>query len=143
MGGYQSPSLCDWTNMKYFQHIKKALEFLPVFEFSNWWVNINKKGDYNQWHSHPGSELSGIWYITENYNSLEFRHPLQHVRTPLLFCMNELSEFTMNCNAGDLLIFPSDLVHCVKAHTEETSRISVSFNMFLPKIKAYTISQSG
>ena len=54
--------------------------------------------------------------------------------------MNELSDITMNCNAGDLLIFPSDLVHCVKAHTEETSRISVSFNMFLPKIKAYTIS---
>ena len=140
VGGYQSPDTCDWTNMKYFQHIKKALRFLPAFEFSNWWLNINKKGDYNHWHSHPGCELSGIWYITKNYKSLVFHHPLLHLRAPLLQSMNEPLSLMFECEAGSLLIFPSDLVHCVNEHVEEASRISVSFNIFLPKEKAYVNS---
>ena len=88
-------------------------------------------------YSHPGGELSGILYITKNYKSLVLHHPLLHLRAPLLQSMNEPLSLMFECEAGSLLIFPSDLVHCVNEHVEEASRISVSFNIFLPKEKAY------
>ena len=68
-GGYQSEWL-DIPNFKYLDHLRSMMVFLPEFHFSNMWVNINRKGDYNWRHTHPGSDLACIWYITENLNKL-------------------------------------------------------------------------
>ena len=35
----------------------------------------------------------------------------------------------MNCGAGDLLVFPSDVPHRVEEHTLDTPRISVGINL--------------
>ena len=115
--------------MVYKQHILKCLETLPRFQLSNWWININKKGDFNDYHTHPGSMLSAVWYITDNYRSIEFQNPLLHNRNNILDEMDWSMADVIDCTAGDLLVFPSDLIHRVYPHTEDTLRISVSFNM--------------
>ena len=129
IGGYQSNDTLDWTAMVYKQHILKCLETLPRFQLSNWWININKKGDFNDYHTHPGSMLSAVWYITDNYRSIEFQNPLLHNRNNILDEMDWSMADVIDCTAGDLLVFPSDLIHRVYPHTEDTLRISVSFNM--------------
>ena len=126
VGGYQSISTHDWTDMKYDQHIIQRLDCLPKFQFANWWLNINKKGDSNDYHTHPDSMLSGVWYITDNYGSIEFQHPLLHNRNGIL--EDGQGSINLHCTAGDMLVFPSDLVHRVYPHTENNLRISVSFN---------------
>tara|TARA_E500000331_G_scaffold276473_1_gene269001 strand:- start:149 stop:742 length:594 start_codon:yes stop_codon:yes gene_type:complete len=131
-GGYQSEPTSDWSKLIYVHHISKVLEFLPEFIFINWWVNINKKGDYNELHTHPGAELSAVWYITDNFDSIHFQDPSEHSRASLYQRINKNTNINYKCTAGDLLIFPSDLMHGVKPHTEDTPRISVSFNMAIP-----------
>ena len=43
---------------------------LRVFEF---WININEANDYNLNHTHPGSVLSGVFYLkTDGSGPLEF-----------------------------------------------------------------------
>jgi len=128
VGGYQSNATVDWTTMVYKQHILKCLNVLPRFQLSNWWVNINKKGDFNDYHTHPESMLSAVWYITDNFGSIEFQNPLDHDRNKILNDMGWSTNNTFNCTAGDILVFPSDLVHRVLPHTEDNLRISVSFN---------------
>jgi len=131
VGGYQSESLLDWTPMKYSDHILKLLKFLPKFYLANWWININKKGNYNDYHSHPNSDLACVWYITDNFGSIDFKNPLEFERHNLLMNMGKLGNIKYTCTAGDLLIFPSDLIHRVKPHRKDTLRISVSFNLVL------------
>tara|TARA_X000000368_G_C22648260_1_gene544037 strand:+ start:110 stop:598 length:489 start_codon:yes stop_codon:yes gene_type:complete len=137
MGGYQSKDSLDWSPMKYSDHILNLLEFLPEFYFGSWWVNINKKGNYNNYHTHPSSDLSCVWYITDNFGSIDFQDPSQHSRVSLYRSFNKFTNIKYKCIAGDLLIFPSDLIHGVKPHTEDTPRISVSFNLILPTGKGY------
>lgn len=129
VGGYQSNDTLDWTAMVYKQHILKCLEILPKFQLDNWWININKKGDFNDYHTHPGGMLSAVWYITDNYRLIEFQNPSLHNREGILYEMGWGTSHKFNCTAGDLLVFPSDLIHRVHPHTEDTLRISVSFNM--------------
>ena len=139
VGGYQSNATLDWTAMVYKQHILKCLETLPRFQLSNWWININKKGDFNDYHTHPGSMLSAVWYITDNFGAIEFQNPLLHNREGILSEMGWGTAHKFNCTAGDLLVFPSDLIHHVFPHTEDTLRISVSFNMLPPIPDGYKL----
>ena len=106
-------------------------------KFSNikvydWWLNINEKGDYNIMHTHPGSHFSCIWYITNNEGSLVLSSPLTHTRVALLVSGFPINlEEVVNCSAGTLLVFPSDIPHYVEEHKLDTPRISVSFNMVI------------
>ena len=135
-GGYQSVQR-SWEEFEYKNHIDQILSAgLPSSEefwVTGWWLNINGKGDYNLPHTHPGSDLSGIWYITDNEGLLYFQDPLQYSRQILYNNMfskwGEFSSKNMNCSAGTLLIFPSDTPHRVEEHILDTPRISVSFNL--------------
>ena len=77
-GGYQS-ILKQWEEFKYKNHIDQILtnRFPSYEEFwvTGWWLNINGKGDYNLQHTHPGANLSAIWYITNNEGLLYFQDP--------------------------------------------------------------------
>ena len=131
-GGFQSPGL-KWKDFEFRDHVQNILYEFKEFEnfkFNNWWLNINEKGDYNNKHVHPGSELSGIWYITDNEGLLKFEDP--HVMTRDRIISKVFGNDTclqVKCLAGDLVLFPSDMQHSVLKHTLDTPRISVSFNM--------------
>ena len=45
----------------YKKHDDVEIDFIP--RLSNMWFNINYKGSYNTYHSHPGSCLAGILYV--------------------------------------------------------------------------------
>ena len=38
----------------------------------------------------------------------------------------------MNAKKGDIVIFPSDLMHQVESHEGEEDRMSISMNLLLP-----------
>jgi len=131
-GGFQSPSQ-GFENFPYIEYFQSQLEFLPAFNFINWWMNINRKGDYNFPHIHSGSNLSGVWYLTDNHEApIHFLSPFAYTRGELYNAMNlPEGEYYMRCNAGDMLIFPSDLQHYVKPNTTEQPRVSIAFNLRL------------
>ena len=129
-GGYQSEWL-DIPNFKYLDHLRSMMVFLPEFHFSNMWVNINRKGDYNWRHTHPGSDLACIWYITENLNKLVLEDHMNHTRDNLFRAFGNDCYGTrdFNAKAGSLVMFPGDVPHWVEPHEENTPRISLSFNI--------------
>ena len=132
-GGYQSDSYDFLENLpfEYQDDIKDALKDLPAFIFNNWWLNINYKGNHNVVHTHPNSDLSIVWNITDNYGLLNFRHPNAHERWKLLKVLDREEERTINAKAGTIIVFPSDLIHYVLPHELESPRITISMNLSL------------
>ena len=106
---------------------------------NNLWININKRGNSNRFHVHPGSTLSGVMWIksSPNCGKLMFESPHQY------YASNELRSFTKEFMEqyypyahywfvpaeGDIVIFPSYLSHCVEPSDSDEDRISISFNL--------------
>ena len=136
-GGYQGDGNTNFDEIKGFEeYLHKRLEFLPAYWYQNWWINVNHKGDFNWGHTHPGADLSGIWYITDNKKTLKFEHPCFHNRLePLARMMgHEYDQWDCihkDCKAGDIIVFPSDIVHWVEPWTEDWPRVSITFNLKL------------
>ena len=107
------------------------------------WVNINKPGDYNVKHDHPTSDLSGVLWIKTPKNSgkIEFDSPISFQAYTELYSYN--NDFKNKNNIfhcylfepteGNMIVFPSCLLHDVKKNLSDEERISVSFNIRFQK----------
>jgi uncharacterized protein (TIGR02466 family) len=105
------------------------------------WANVNRKGNANVPHVHPGAYWSAVYYVrTDSDESkggeLELIDPRGVV--PILYCpklrfgiqgyitagMSELHA----PKPGQCVVFPSWLAHAVRIYSGDTTRISIAFN---------------
>ncbi len=110
------------------------------------WVNVNKPGDSNQNHWHPGSFLSFVYYVDDGYGSspdralagelvfVDPRMPFLRMRTPHLRYGSgpaDLAEHEtwVRPFTGLLIGFPSFLGHSVRPYRGTRTRISIAINM--------------
>ena len=133
-GGGQSSDSDNFDAIPHIDLLKKKLYHLGCgLKLQNWWVNVNKKGDYNERHTHPGSDLSLVWYFTDNNNSIQFFNQLNHTRHSLPQSLhldfNFNNVYNWECAAGDILIFPADVPHQVNTHNEDNLRICLAANL--------------
>jgi uncharacterized protein (TIGR02466 family) len=111
------------------------------------WANVNKSGHGNEFHSHPGSFWSGVYYVDDGGiaanpslgGELEFmdpRGPGPAMYAPqLAFALpgglsvgaNEV----VHPRTGRLVMFPAWLLHQVRPYRGGAERISIAFNLSL------------
>ncbi|HKQ45466.1 MAG TPA: TIGR02466 family protein [Rhizomicrobium sp.] len=146
-GGWQSDNLDLATPelAELFEEVRKRLdevhrsfEFNPSFRqvITEAWININQKGHYNNSHDHPGSLFSAVYYVKggADKGTLEFKTPIAgHTYTISNEMVGGFNAFTGHAMVippvtGDLLIFPSWLLHRVNMSQSEEARISIAFN---------------
>ena len=113
---------------------------------ANMWANINRSGHGNEFHSHPGSFWSGVYYVDDGGidadpalgGELEFMDPrgpgpamyaphLAFGKAGLSVGANE----TVQPKAGRLVMFPAWLLHQVRPYQGKAQRISIAFNLSL------------
>jgi hypothetical protein len=131
----QSISKTDWKleigkRREYFdflsQYIKPYLfkifedmEVPGVFNFGNVWFQQYCKHDTHEWHTHGGSVWSGIYY-------LEF--PKDGPATT--FAIPYMKEYyTPKIEEGDILLFPSLLMHKSPGNTSDGRKTVIVFNI--------------
>lgn len=103
---------------------------------SNFWININKKGDGNNVHTHPACSMAAVYYVQVAKNAesnIVFHHPnnLMNFWWQSFTDNNTYTTFnTINVTPeeGRLVIFPPWLSHHVNPNQSTTERISVAFN---------------
>jgi uncharacterized protein (TIGR02466 family) len=145
-GGWQSAS--DFHNEESFLDFKNYIlnnafqsltHYNRKFSLGDMWINVNKKGNYNTSHCHPGSDLSGIFWVktSENCGCLTFQNPHNFVEFGLTGTIdpnlkqkyNCIEGFTFMPQEGTLVLFPSHLDHRVEQNESDEDRISIAFNL--------------
>ncbi len=121
------------------QYAWKAISADPRFEFyiTQSWTNYTQKGQSHHRHMHTNSLISGSLYIQakKDVDGICFhRGSAAHVQ--ILVSDDDLSEYNtpvkcFSVGAGDLVLFPSNLVHSVEQATGDHTRISLAFNAFV------------
>lgn len=140
-GGYQSPSFkceedydqyeslgCLVNNVLDFANntLREYLGLRKEIGYFTFWANINKQYDYNVMHTHPNSDMVGIYYplLPNDSGSLVLVRTDGSSHTNL----GLQQKLTLNGEEGRLYLFPGDLWHWVEPNISDKDRISISFN---------------
>lgn len=106
------------------------------------WMNSNPSGGYNAPHTHPGAHWSGVYYISQpridegSSGMVEFidpRNELPHWR--ILKASTFRSKKSIRPVAGEMILFPSYLIHWVHPNQSPEDRITVAFNATFSRSK--------
>ena len=100
------------------------------------WVNINKKGNFNYAHNHPGKFFSCVYYVKGGLKkgNIDFTTPVEaHAYTIHNHMVAAHNSFTGHALSippitGELLIFPAWLNHVVRQNETDEDRISIALN---------------
>lgn len=119
-----------------FLHRYYQLSELYNQRINNYWINLNEPGSYNLAHTHAGTMFSAVYYVEapENSGDLEFMHPVPgHEYTIREEHVGQLNDFNgglikITPKAGDLVLFPSWLMHFVRMNESYGDRISIAFD---------------
>lgn len=98
------------------------------------WINWTKKGQYHHRHAHQNSLISGCYYVKadKNVDRIYFykdKYNLLNLN-PIEWNIYNSNSWWFSVGAGDLIFFPSHLVHDVKKVEYDDTRISIAFNFF-------------
>ena len=99
------------------------------------WMNVNPKDGYNAPHTHPGAHWSGVYYVSQpetddgSSGMIEFVAP--RVDLPQWEIL-QTSAFRLKKRirpaAGEIVLFPSYLLHWVYPNEADADRVTVAFN---------------
>lgn len=114
---------------------------------ANMWGNINRSGHGNEFHAHPGSFWSGVYYVDDGGiadapslgGELEFmdpRGPGAAMYAPqLAFAVaggrSVGANETVRPKGGRMVMFPAWMLHQVRPYRGDATRISIAFNLSL------------
>jgi uncharacterized protein (TIGR02466 family) len=107
----------------------------------NAWANVNRAGDINTVHHHPGAFWSGVYWVATDpeaeggqFEAHDPRGVMPTLYAPQLrfalpgFLAAGGADF-ITPKAGVMVLFPAWLQHAVRPHTSAQPRISVAFNL--------------
>lgn len=95
------------------------------------WLNTTTQGQFHHKHAHPGSLISGVYYLEacESDRIMFYRSGYQRIKFPTEQYNPWNSEsWWIPVRAGDLILFPSELEHHVPTVETDTRRVSLAFN---------------
>jgi uncharacterized protein (TIGR02466 family) len=122
-------------------HINKYFKDVinPIHESSLYitqsWLNYTEENQFHHEHSHPNSIVSGVLYINAVRESDEIVFS-KEINTTIQIKSENYNNFNSTSmhfmvGTGDLILFPSNLKHYVRAKKGNDTRISISFNTFV------------
>ena len=136
-------------NKKEFKNLKKELDLIIQDYFNKVictenkicpyitqsWLNYTETNQYHHKHAHPNSLLSAVLYINadEKFDKINF---YRDEYMPFKFDIKEWNNFNSTSwwfpvKTGDVVIFPSSLIHSVETKKGDNTRISLAFNVFI------------
>lgn len=99
------------------------------------WMNANPQGGFNAPHTHPGAQWSGVYYVSQpqvnegNSGMIEFLDPRSDLPNWRIFRAGTFRpKRKIRPEAGEIILFPSYLVHWVYPNETVAERVTIAFN---------------
>ena len=99
------------------------------------WMNATPSGGFNAPHTHPGAHWSGVYYVSQppvehgESGKIEFLNPRTDLPNwRILKSPTFGAKRAIRPQPGDLIVFPSYLVHWVYPNETDDERVSIAFN---------------
>jgi uncharacterized protein (TIGR02466 family) len=157
IGGWQSlPDLLDWPEpaikilaaevdrgVQQIMTLPALVERRPpparVSYQSYGWANVNRSGDYNAMHMHPGNHWAVVYYVATGVPSpdtpmngrIELRDPRPAASFARMPGFNSGQPMIIGPQPGLMIVFPSWIEHWVHPFHGEGNRISIAINVTL------------
>ena len=100
------------------------------------WINYIKSDQFHHKHNHPNSLISGVFYISadKEVDSITFHKAFLDEKIKLNTTKYNMFN-SISCKflveTGNILLFPSSLIHGVEKKKDNSIRTSLSFNVFI------------
>jgi hypothetical protein len=101
--------ICEALKNKYKYHMNLRVD--------NYWFQQYKQFDFHSWHIHEGSLFSCVYYVDLNTSSPKTSFNILG------------KEINIDVNEGQILVFPSYLLHCSKPNEINKIKTIISFNI--------------
>ena len=108
-------------------------------EISCSWIVRHGQNDFAHSHWHENSHFSCVYYINQEDNgNIWFENDAKSNITFPGLRFEYTDDNSFNCNnyklnvkSGDLILFPSHILHYVEKNLKDTYRYSIAFNVFM------------
>ncbi len=107
------------------------------------WMNANPPGGFNAPHTHPGAHWSGVYYVSQpeieagNSGMIEFLDPRSDLPNWRILGARAFAlKKKIRPEPGEMILFPSYLVHWVYPNEADEDRVSIAFNATFSKAKS-------
>lgn len=152
IGGWHSPTgaleFCGAAGVRLIEHMQEMTQEATTRLYAQhgmpadplgWtlsaWANVNRPGDGNEVHTHPGATWSGVYYVDPGTSdpaaegaSISLSDP-SPLRTQVFFPTLSSASVRFRPVPGLMILFPSYLPHSVPPHRGDRPRISIAFNV--------------
>lgn len=101
------------------------------FKITQSWLNFTKQGQFHHKHAHPGSLISGVYYVSTDDDDriMFYRSGFQRIKfNPASYNPWNSDSWWIPVKSGELILFPSELEHSVPPIQTDHERISLAFN---------------
>ncbi len=99
------------------------------------WLNYTETNQYHHKHQHPNSLVSGVFYINcdDKFDKIKFFKSDYQTIKPEVKDWNiwNSESWWFSVKTGDIMLFPSSLIHMVENKEGTNTRISLAFNVFI------------
>lgn len=113
----------------YLNNLAVALGYQSAI-IEEFWFQQYVNGDSHGWHTH-GSNFTGVYYI-----ELDERSP----KTEIIEPSRQNKKIVMDVHEGDILMFPSYVIHRAPVIKDNLRKTIVSFNFILDLIEPNTLA---
>ena len=118
------------------EHVEKYLDYVKInkkLKCCGAWINLHTEKDFVQQHFHPNAMVSGIVYIDAPDGSAPLKFhanpSMNHMFGPFFgHDMSKLAEISFPVETGDILLYPSTILHSVPPNTKPINRYSFAFD---------------
>jgi uncharacterized protein (TIGR02466 family) len=142
----QYEDLKQWITARTTEFVRDVLNVESDALITQSWVNRNSPGEFTHLHPHPNSIVSGVFYMdVPDGNALIMFHKQEaggtgyFILEPGKYNKDTNRDHTyssrtykLNVTAGDLVLFPSWLLHSVPTNTTKFERWCMAFNSMIP-----------
>ena len=107
------------------------------YTFFDPWINLYKRGYYQEIHAHKGNDISSVFFANdgENFSKL-FLSDRNHLNFSCQYeqLISYTNVFNIEYKKGDIVFFSSQLFHGVTAHENDEIRKTMSANITIKEI---------